>query len=538
MHGDEAPVKPSEEAAKAAWLAKLDAPVWGRRTEGIETDVTSTPPVYEDETPVKPSEQEAKAAWLAKLDAPVWGRRTQGFENDMSSTPPVYAEEAPVKPSEEAAKAAWLAKLEAPVWGRRTQGNEIAASSTPPVYADEPAVKPSEEAAKAAWLAKLDAPVWGRRTERNENVVSSTPVNADEAPVKPSEEAAKAAWLSKLDAPVLGRRTQGIETDASSTPPAYADEPAVKPSEEEAKAAWLAKLDSLRRETRTIVDRRPASPDTRESGGISPLRQSESGDGDAVAVTQTSSSPQKTENGDEKASPSSDMDRVPATSPEEQAKAAWMARLHSARAPWRTGGSMNRRTSPDALDKAAGSRSQMRRAANNDVKAERDQSNIGSWQTSPAAAGRPSSTENDEPLAERSDASSASLPAPGESPTTTQTNGQRDLPASPMADKSNPSITMSLGKPERLAQSVWASQVEETERVIAQAKRVVAALLSEASAKEAKQAWLEKRAGGGSSAQAKPTFKTAELDNASDSNAGAIERVFLNGSEGKEARGR
>ena len=72
----------NEAAAKAAWLAKLDAPAWGSSNvpapTGRVVPTRSLPSNYApafmpNSAPVAGAES-AKAAWLAKLDAPSWAR--------------------------------------------------------------------------------------------------------------------------------------------------------------------------------------------------------------------------------------------------------------------------------------------------------------------------------------------------------------------------------------------------------------------------------------------------------------------------------
>ena len=82
----------NEAAAKAAWLAKLDLPVFGKDRALPVSEPTYDAPAASMATST--SEAAAKAAWMAKLDAPAWGNKA-----------------APT--NEAAAKAAWLAKLDA-----------------------------------------------------------------------------------------------------------------------------------------------------------------------------------------------------------------------------------------------------------------------------------------------------------------------------------------------------------------------------------------------------------------------------------------
>jgi len=102
----------------------------------------------------------AKAAWLAKLDAPQWGpsgMATQSFVDESYG--------AVVPTSEEAAKQAWLAKLDAPTWGLAAATDIDASYSA--------AMPASAEAAKQAWLAKLDAPNWGWSARAYPNLPAS-----------------------------------------------------------------------------------------------------------------------------------------------------------------------------------------------------------------------------------------------------------------------------------------------------------------------------------------------------------------------------
>ena len=73
-----------EEAAKQAWLARLDAPTWSKAATtvaGISATALSTPDGMEEDCiagietacDMIVHEEAAKQAWLAKLDAPTWG---------------------------------------------------------------------------------------------------------------------------------------------------------------------------------------------------------------------------------------------------------------------------------------------------------------------------------------------------------------------------------------------------------------------------------------------------------------------------------
>ena len=198
----------SEETAKSAWLAKLQAPLAG------ENKVVPAAPPAEFT-----SEARAKSAWLAKLDCePAWKVGTKGdaISSDQSASAAVTPT-ADDQSSEDAAKAAWLAKLDAqPAW--KTNDAAAAGGAT-------------EDAAKAAWLAKLDAqptrksgPAAPSVSAVASNAITKVPVAGSDAG-KSAEEAAKHAWLAKLSTPSWG----GVM-------------PASDGAEEEAKKAWLAKL--------------------------------------------------------------------------------------------------------------------------------------------------------------------------------------------------------------------------------------------------------------------------------------------------------
>jgi len=103
----------------------------------------------------------AKAAWLAKLDAPTWGGAAAIDSSQLAESS--YG--AVVSTSEASAKDAWLAKLDAPSWGAS------AAAVAAPV-ASEP-TRDSEAAAKAAWLAKLDTGSWGQGARAYVNLPAS-----------------------------------------------------------------------------------------------------------------------------------------------------------------------------------------------------------------------------------------------------------------------------------------------------------------------------------------------------------------------------
>ena len=132
------------------------------------------------------SEDEAKAAWLARLDAPTWGKAAstlQGVADDMVQMAVLeekcdqgQAAACDTLSKEDATKKAWLAKLDVPSWGAAAADVPTQVATAAVAVATEQAVAPpvaapavdtsglsAEEAAKRAWLAKQDnEPSWKR----------------------------------------------------------------------------------------------------------------------------------------------------------------------------------------------------------------------------------------------------------------------------------------------------------------------------------------------------------------------------------------
>ena len=241
-----APAATDEEAAKRAWLSRLDAPAWGKVAQVMEEVATEAAHVAalsdacddgdESACDTLSSEDEAKSAWLAKLDAPAWGGVAAAVAS-VSGAPPSSL-------SEDGAKAAWLSKLDAPAWGKAalaitevaTEAVHAAALSDACDDGDESACDTlsSEDEAKSAWLAKLDAPAWGGAAAAVSAVASAV--------IPPSADAAKSAWLSKLDVPAWGGKADTAAATPAPPAPAPAAVPA-NPNTDSAKAAWLSKLD-------------------------------------------------------------------------------------------------------------------------------------------------------------------------------------------------------------------------------------------------------------------------------------------------------
>jgi hypothetical protein len=277
-----------EEEAKAAWLAKMDAPTWGAVTaavSAVSAEMSSvagrsiggamtaeeiakhnwlaampepgawrkaslvTQPAGAAEVAshtAGSSELEAKAAWLAKMDLPQWGPGASAPTGAAPSASNALS-------AEEAAKQAWLAKMDAPAWGKAAAAVAAAGSMA---ALDEACAQEVEEAcdglsveeeAKRAWLARLDTPSWGAVAAAVSEISSSVGPGGD-------DEAAKKAWLARLDAPTWGKAAAALVDIAGSAGAMGAMEEACDQgveeacaglsSEEEAKAAWLAKLDT------------------------------------------------------------------------------------------------------------------------------------------------------------------------------------------------------------------------------------------------------------------------------------------------------
>ena len=102
------------------------------------------------------AEDAAKAAWLAKQDAPAFGSRATFGPQRMSSA------------GEEAAKAAWLAKMDAPAWSKAAEAVASASASAAMTEAAEEACDQGvtaacdglsrEEEAKRAYAAQGSNP--------------------------------------------------------------------------------------------------------------------------------------------------------------------------------------------------------------------------------------------------------------------------------------------------------------------------------------------------------------------------------------------
>lgn len=223
-----------EDAAKRAWLAKLDAPTWGPKVAPLRrapryynAAPVEAPPTISEEQAILQAQAALSSAsspdqrlqvvraeemrvWMAnrgERSAATRAARRHALKEVCASGDDVACK---TLSFEEQAMANWMsarthtesrdaserATRRAQLAADCHQGNNRACETLS-----------HEEDAKAAWLAKVDAP--------------AAFVPADEA-------SAKAAWLAKLEAPAWG---QGMVTPTAGSE-----------REEAAKKAWLAKL--------------------------------------------------------------------------------------------------------------------------------------------------------------------------------------------------------------------------------------------------------------------------------------------------------
>lgn len=125
--------------SRKAWFETLDAPTWNKASAAMK-EVASKGPAWASAAKAVEmvnevassgkdlSEEEAKKQWLAKLDAPEWGKAAQAvneaatkasqmakLEDDCSAGVDTACD---VLSKEEQAKRKWLAKLDQPTWKR------------------------------------------------------------------------------------------------------------------------------------------------------------------------------------------------------------------------------------------------------------------------------------------------------------------------------------------------------------------------------------------------------------------------------------
>ena len=208
-----------EETTKQAWLARLDAPSWAFSAQAVaevasEADTTrelmeQCGELLVDEACAQLStEDEAKKAWLAKLDATTWGAVAAAVTEIWAEVTVAAfldqceqdVDQARYQQSMEA-RAAWLARLDAAAWDRASTalvdiaGDAAVISNLSERCAcGEPqACKQlaTEVAAQRNWLAKLDTPTRIAVTAAVESVAAE--VAPVQAPLS-AKDIAKHTW--------------------------------------------------------------------------------------------------------------------------------------------------------------------------------------------------------------------------------------------------------------------------------------------------------------------------------------------------------
>ena len=172
----------SEDEAKTAWLAKLDAPAWGRAAAALTeaaVEATSMAELSDQCTSGKfeaceqlSSEEEAKKAWLAKLDTPAWGTATAVVSKavatavEATSVGPLESrDDAEAWVTESAAKQAWLAKLDGPSWGKAAAAlTEAAVEATTMAELSAECVSGMNEACQTLTVEKDAQVAWWMAT--------------------------------------------------------------------------------------------------------------------------------------------------------------------------------------------------------------------------------------------------------------------------------------------------------------------------------------------------------------------------------------
>ena len=233
-----------EEAAKRAWLARLDAPTWGAVAAAVAevaAGVAGSKPTA--------AEEAAKQAWLARLDEPTWRKASSSLVSIAGSAAAQAAlaedcrqgvDEAckRLTTREEDAKKAWLARMETSEWGAVNQAVTAVATE---MAAEPTAAVSAEDIARRAWLAKQDVLSWGPK---------AATAAGDVRTAGAAEEVAKQVWLARLDlvreigpSKMLGLGSTAPLGGAGAAAPASYAVFAIHPNnamsaEEAAKRAW------------------------------------------------------------------------------------------------------------------------------------------------------------------------------------------------------------------------------------------------------------------------------------------------------------
>ncbi len=311
----------SEEEAKHAWLARLEAPAWGQREEeelaegaGAGLGGGASPYTATERAPTEPAplivpelerqlvemqaaqemhaSQEAELARQQAQLAAARAAQAAKFERLQQQLAEARALEAAAKAAAEQtaaaaaaeavreaeARKAWqmAAEVEAATKAAWESAKAAAAAASaevaPAAMEVAPAAPMDEAAARAAWLAKREQPSWGLHAAAASAPVVTGPFAA--TPAEPSVakneekafDAARAAWLAKQEQPSWGLHAAAASVPVVTAPvaPTPAD-PSVAKEEEAfkaARAAWLARYQQHggRRLVTAPVAAMPAEP--------------------------------------------------------------------------------------------------------------------------------------------------------------------------------------------------------------------------------------------------------------------------------------
>ena len=166
-------VSVTEEAAKKAWLAKLETP---SRAPGADVRGGCQARVA------------GEARRAVEEAAPTMGSSTSAARDEVRNT---------IITCEEEAKRAWLARLDMESF------RETKPRMTQPLYTSPIAATPasSEVEAKKVWLSKLDTPSWGNAAPQVASLMQDCDAGVSSAceTIMTCEEDAKRAWLARLD---------------------------------------------------------------------------------------------------------------------------------------------------------------------------------------------------------------------------------------------------------------------------------------------------------------------------------------------------
>jgi hypothetical protein len=300
----------AEEAAKKAWLAKLEASKWRPAAHVVKQVILDAAPMDaldaqcsegdDKACDMLTREEEAKQRWLAKIGEPkTYRRKKSATPSATSYAPAPPTSQIPSTSQEEgngeAAKKRWLEKLQASKWKKTASVVKEAADHASYVHKLDKECSSgveeacdtlsSEEDAKKRWLSKLDAKSW-RRTQRVVKKVSDASENiakleedcnsgVDTACESISaEEEAKKKWLAKLEAARWGRGGQAKEVVSDAAQMATLDEQCesghqvscdLLEQEEEAKKRWLSKMEARRGKSGSAQSKRYASARPKQS---------------------------------------------------------------------------------------------------------------------------------------------------------------------------------------------------------------------------------------------------------------------------------